>query len=679
MQRFGLPAIVIAGLLASTAPAWAQSAGGPIDVDGDVDLRCAVSRAVERSSVETLGRVIESVGVAATFDSLARGSIDGTNADHITLLSNLGLVSRDGSAFTSTGQALSDLRGHAGGQTSASIALESSTSLAHAIDIPGTNARFSHTAADTGIVRIQVIPTGSASEGCGAGFDPVVRASIAGAGGLEHVARGIGSDRTAVLYLYDVPVGAEVDIAVNDVVGAPGGFDIRIDAVSQQIPSIDGTEPFVGVGDGGLAYRPITLERGQSAEVNMSISYEAWEPAVAVVGLNGAQPGVRVYESDGFGGVYGDAIFESSYLPTPDARVDLTEYFYGGEYIMVVEDLQRQAGTFIIEYTSDGFAGGGPRVYADLYLNEETVQQLGSDLSFWVEEPGWYYFETSSYDDVDPIMSLLDGDGWFLYESDDAAFSLHPLIVAELEPGAYTLTLDGFDGGYGEVLLSAYQIEPIQASLGTIGLSQSISEDYSQPPANVYIIDAPEGSLVDIDVDTSNSGFDSTLALYDTWDMTVWTSDDDGSAGYGSRLVDTFEGSQLVAVIAGYDGARGGEYSLTIVDHAKVEGLPETATVIAADGMPATGSLMMDGDIAWFRMPMLAEGWYDIEVTSNGLPYLRADLYRYEPGFGYYWYDGYEGYDGEVFLTTDGDAMSDVLLLVRNTGEEGGNFEVTVR
>jgi len=311
-------------------------------------------------------------------------------------------------------------------------------------------------------------------------------------------------------------------------------------------------------------------------------------------------------------------------------------------------------------------------------LNDETVQQLGSDLLFTVEETGWYYFSTSAYDDVDPVMSLLDGDGWLLFESDDAAFSLHPLIVTELTPGSYTLTLDGFDGGYGEVILQAYQIEPTQVSLGAIGLHQTIPTDYTQAPANVYILDVAEGQLVDIEIDTSISGFDSTLALYDTWDMTAWALDDDGGVGYGSRIVDTFHGASLVAVVAGYESTRGGEYSLTIVDHAKVEGLPESAEAIQPGPQAAQGTLLTDGDLTWMRLPALAEGWYDIEVTSRDMPYLRADIYRYEPGYGFYWYDGHEGYDGEVFLSTDGNGIDDVFIMIRNTGEQGGSFEVLV-
>ena len=677
MQRYGLKGFAIAGLLASTVPAWAQSSGGPLDVDGDLDLRCAVSRAVERSNLETLGHVIESVGVAATLDSIAQRGFGGDNEDHVTLLTSLGLVSRDETSLTPTGETLANLRSHVRGQATTTT-LAGGAPVSESIYTLGGNARFSFTAGDTGIVRIEVTPTGQGGAACGVGFDPVVRASIAGAGGLEHVSRGDGGDRSAVLYLYDVPAGAMVDIAVKDIVGSPGDFDVRADNVTQQAPSIDGTEIWVSVGGGGLAYQPVMLADGESASVALSISYEAWEPYVSVTGLEGAQPGVRVYESDSYGGISGEAIFTSPYLPTPDATVELNGFIYGGEYVMVIEDLQRDAGTFLVEYSTDGFGGGGPRVFADLVLNDETVQQLGSDLLFTVEETGWYYFSTSAYDDVDPVMSLLDGDGWLLFESDDAAFSLHPLIVTELTPGSYTLTLDGFDGGYGEVILQAYQIEPTQVSLGAIGLHQTIPTDYTQAPANVYILDVAEGQLVDIEIDTSISGFDSTLALYDTWDMTAWALDDDGGVGYGSRIVDTFHGASLVAVVAGYEGTRGGEYSLTIVDHAKVEGLPESAEAIQPGPQAAQGTLLTDGDLTWMRLPALAEGWYDIEVTSRDMPYLRADIYRYEPGYGFYWYDGHEGYDGEVFLSTDGNGIDDVFIMIRNTGEQGGSFEVLV-
>ena len=55
----------------------------------------------------------------------------------------------------------------------------------------------------------------------------------------------------AVLTGVELPAGAMVDIAVRDIVGATGGFDIRADAVTQQPPALDGTEAWVSVGDGG--------------------------------------------------------------------------------------------------------------------------------------------------------------------------------------------------------------------------------------------------------------------------------------------------------------------------------------------------------------------------------------------------------------------------------------------
>lgn len=676
-DRLGLSAVAVVGLLAASVPAHAQTSGTAFDVDGDPALRCAVSRAVELSNVELLGQVVESVGVSSSFDALSRGDAASASPEHVGLLKSLGLVGQDGSSLTSAGQMLADIRS-AGTRAVSTSALTLNAPLQHDITLPGTPARFSLSTGAGGTLRIVVSPAGNGSAGCSGDFDPVVRATQPGIAGIEHVARGAGEDRQATLYLYDTPAGASIDIAVNDIVGAPGSFSIVAEAALDEVPLQDGTEPYVVLGDGSPAYLPVEVAQGESAAVALSISYDAWEPWFAVTGLSGAQPGVRLYEADGFGDYLSEPVFRSSYLPNGEARVDMAEPLYGGEYLMVIEDLQRNAGTFLIEYSSDGFASQ-PRIYGDLYLNEETLEYLGTDLAFTVEELGWYYFSTTTYDDVDPILSLLDADGWFLYESDDDAFSLNPLIVAELAPGDYTLALDGFDGAVGEVYLSAYRIEPMHVSLNTLGMSQQISDDFTQAPANVYIIDGAEGKLVDFDVDTSASGFDSTLAFYDSWDMTVWVSDDDGGIDYGSRVVDTFEGEGLIAVVAGFNGERGGQYDLTVVDHAIVEGLPASAAVVEPGGPPVTGDLPLDGDIAWVRMPAQADGWFDIEVTSN-LYYFRVDLYLYEEGFGYTWYDGYDGYEGEVYLSTDGDGVSDTLILVRNTsGEGGGNFEVSVR
>ncbi len=677
MNKFGLSAVAVAGLLAATAQSDAQTGGTTLDVDGDPALRCAVSRAVELSNVDLLGQVIDSVGASSAFDAVSRGDAASANPDHVGLLKSLGLVNQDGSGLTATGQMLADIRS-ASGRAVATSDLTMNASLAHDIAVPGTPARFSLATGPGGTLRIVVTPQGTGNAGCTGDFDPVVRATISGASGIEHVARGAGEDREATLYIYDTPADSSIDIAVSDIVGAPGSFSIVAEPALEEPPFEYGTEPYVVLGDGSPAYLPVDVAQGESAVVALSISYEAWEPWLAVTGLGGAQPGVRIYEIDGFGGLLSEPVFRSFYLPNGEARVDMAEPLYGGEYLMVIEDLQRNAGTFLVEYSSDGYASQ-PRIYGDLYLNEETLQSLGSDLAFTVEEQGWYFFTTTAYDDVDPVMSLLDADGWFLYESDDDAFSLNPLIVAELTPGDYTLALDGFDGSWGEVYLSAYRIEPTHVGLDTLSMSQQISDDYTQPPANVYIIDGAEGKLVDFDVDTSGSGFDSTVAFYDTWDMSVWVSDDDGGIDYGSRIVDTFEGADLIAVVAGFNGERGGQYDLTVVDHAVVEGLPESAPVVEPGGPPVTGSLPLDGDIAWVRMPAQAEGWYDIEVSSN-LYYFRVDLYLYEEGYGYSWYDGYDGYEGEVYLSTDGDGVSDTLILVRNTSGEGrGTFEVNVR
>jgi hypothetical protein len=677
IDRFGLSAVAVAGLLAASVPAHAQTGGTTFDVDGDPALRCAVSRAVELSNVDLLGRVIESVGVSDTFDALSRGDAAWANPDHIGLLKSLGVVGQDGTSLTSAGQMLTDIRS-SGVRAVSTSALTLNTPIQHDIALPGTSARFSLSTGAGGTLRIVVSPQGNGNAGCSGDFAPVVRATLPGATGIEHVARGVSLDRGVTLYLYDTPADSSVDIAVNDIVGAPGSFSIVAEPAAEEPPFEYGSEPYVVLGDGSPAYLPVEVGQGESAVVALSISYDAWEPWFAVTGLGGAQPGVRIYETDGFGGSLSEPVFRSSYLPNGEAHVDMAEPLFGGEYLMVIEDLQRNAGTFLLEYSSDGFASQ-PRLYGDLYLNEETLQSLGSDLAFAVEEQGWYYFSTTSYDDVDPIMSLLDAEGWFLYESDDDAFSLNPLIIAELEPGDYTLSLDGFDGAFGEVHLSAYRIEPTHVSLETLGMAQQISDDYTQAPANVYIIDGAQGKLVDFDVDTSASGFDSTLAFYDTWDMSVWVSDDDGGIDYGSRVVDTFEGSELIAVVAGFNGERGGQYDLTVVDHAIVEGLPASAAIVEPGGPPVAGFLPLDGDIAWVRMPALAEGWYDIEVTSD-LYYFRVDLYLYEEGVGYSWYDGSDDYEGEVYLSTNGDGVSDTFILVRNTsGEGGGAFEVSVR
>jgi hypothetical protein len=446
-RRYALTAMAVAGILTTTTPLLAQTGSAVIDVDGDAALRCAVSRAVALSRVDLLGNVVDGVGIGASFEAIARGDVAAAKDEHVGLLRALGLVTQNDVALTQTGRALAEQRS-ASDRAIATVALELGTSLDHSIALPGVPARFQTTTAQTGSYRIVVTPSGAGSEDCVGDFDPVVRATLEGVTGLEHVARAAGDEHGAALYLYDVLEGTKLDIAVNDVVGAPGSFRITVEQVFEEAPFVDGGEAFVFVGDGLPAYQPIEIEAGESAVVSLTISYDAWEPWFSVIGVVGVQPGVRIYESDGYGGVLGEPVYRSSYLPNAEARVDVDQVFYGGDYLMVIEDLQRNAGTFLVEYSSDGYAPG-PRIYGDLILNEESLQSLGSDLAFTVEEQGWYYFSTTSYDDVDPVMALLDADGWYLYESDDDAFTLNPLIVAELMPGDYSLGLsDRADEGY---------------------------------------------------------------------------------------------------------------------------------------------------------------------------------------------------------------------------------------
>ena len=262
IDRFGLSAVAVAGLLAASVPAHAQTSGTAFDVDGDPALRCAVSRAVELSNVELLGQVVESVGVSSSFDALSRSDAASASPEHVGLLKSLGLVGQDGSSLTSAGQLLADIRS-AGTRAVSTSALTLNTPLQHDISLPGSPARFSLSTGAGGTLRIVVSPAGNGGAGCSGDFDPVVRATQPGVAGIEYVARGAGEDGQATLYLYDTPAGASVDIAVNDIVGAPGSFSIVAEAALDEVPFGDGTEPYVGLGDGSPAYLPIEVGQGE--------------------------------------------------------------------------------------------------------------------------------------------------------------------------------------------------------------------------------------------------------------------------------------------------------------------------------------------------------------------------------------------------------------------------------
>lgn len=658
-------AVSLAALLlgaSAVGPATAE----PV-VDGDEALRCAVERAVDLAKAQQALGFLDAI--PGTLDALRAGTVD-------PMLAALGLADAAGvrTALGDRVVALAD----APPASAADMAFALGSPVDVATVRPGVPARLrlDTTGSDGQTVVVTVSPAIVEGEGCPVGFDPVVRATLPGAEGMELVARGAGPVRTATLVLHNLPDGTPVDLSIVDVVGAPGRFEVSAEAWSAPAPTADESTAMLSVGDGPTTVQEISVD-GDRAVLVVSIE-DGFETVLRVRGLAGAQPGVRVYQADSFGNVSGDAVFSSAFVPVVGATVDLASSLVPGFYVVSVEDISGRPGVFLVEYSNSPY-GAGFRTSGVIEIGGETLQALNSDLAFSVADAGWYAFSTSSVEEVDPVLSLLDGEGYVIQESDDDAFSLHPLIVAELQPGDYSLALDGFDSMAGEVTLGAWKIEPPVLELGTVGLEQTIPADTTRPNFNVYRIVVEANELVDIDVEGGAGGFDSTLALYDPWDMTVWVADDDGGVGYGSRIIDSFDGLELLAVVAAYDGTRGGGYAISAVDHARMENLDETAVMLVPDAGPVTGSLPDEGDIAWFRIVDAGDGnLHTITLRSQEMPYLTVDLFRRQAD-GYLWIDGLEGYDGLTEVSFEGDGSGDVLALVRNPSDEGsGDFTAEV-
>lgn len=657
-------AVSLAALLLGTS-ATLSAAAEPA-VDGDEALRCAVERAVDLAEAQ------QALGFLGTMpdkiDALRAGASDET-------LVALGLADAAGQR-TALGDRVIAL---ADAPTASAADLE--LALGSPLDVttaqPGVPARLrlDTTGSNGQTVVVTVSPAIVEGEGCPAGFDPVIRATLPGAEGMELVARGTGPVRTATLVLHNVPDGTPVDLSIVDVVGAPGRFEVSAEAWSAPAPTADESTTLLSVGDGPLTVQEMSVD-GDRVVFAVSLE-EGFETVLRVRGLAGAQPGVRVYQADDFGNVSGDAVYSSAFVPVVGATVDLAAALAPGFYAVSVEDIAGRPGVFLVDYSNSPY-GAGFRTSGTIEVGDESLQALNSDLGFSIAEAGWYAFSTSSLDDVDPVLSLLDGEGYVIQESDDDAFSLHPLIIAELQPGDYSLALDGFDGMPGEVTLGAWRVEPPLLELGTVGLEQTIATETTLANFNIYRIVVEANELVDIDVEGAGD-FDSTLALYDPWDMTVWVADDDGGVGYGSRIIDSFEGLDLLAVVASYDGARGGAYTISAVDHARMENIDETAVMLAPGGGTATGSLPGEGDISWFRIADGGDGdWHTITVRSQQMPYLTVDLFRRQAD-GYLWIDGLEGYDGLTEVSFEGDGSGDIFALVRNpSGEGAGDFTAEV-
>lgn len=672
-RRYGM-SVSRAALIGACMLSWGTlaHAGGMPAVDGDEALRCAVARATDMAAVTQLHDLVAaSAGAMEALRAAAQsGSVDET---HRALLAGLGLIGADDASVTAMGERVL-ARADAGPASNASVPLILKASRTVTLEQPGAVGHVVLDATGSGGDTIVVTVTPHAAENgdCAAGFDPVVRATLADMPDMQPVARASGADRAATLYLHNIADGARVELAIADVVGAPGSFDVSARTWPAETPA-DAGMGLLAVSDGAIAYERLDTQ-GDRAVIGVSIEESYDRPTLRIQGLAGSQPGVRVYASDASGNVEGDPVLVSDFVATPDATVDLAA-LGPGYYAVTVEDLAGRPGTFLVAYSSSG-SGAGFRVAGTLEIGGESAQILGSDLAFSVDEAGWYAFSTWSYDEVDPVMTLTDSTGMELYYNDDAAFGLHPLIVAQLQPGDYSLSIDGFDNATGDITLGAWRFEPQTLDMGTVSLQQQVANDLSQPNFNAYLIPVVGNELVDIDVEGQND-FDSTLALYDTSDMTVWNADDDGGIGYGSRIIDSFDGLDLLAVVASYDGARGGAYNISVVDHAKMENIAETAVAIRPAGPEALGNLASESDVAWFRVDP-TEGWHTVTVNSEDMPYLNIDLFAQETD-GYYWLDTAEGYDGATELSFEGDPGRAMFILVRNTSGDGlGDFRISL-
>ena len=672
-------ALCLALLLASGAAPSAVRAQDMPAVDGDEALRCAVARAVDMALVRQLHDIVAAGGEGlALMRDLAAGKA-GSDGDALAMLVGLGLVTGgEGSKpeLTPLGRKVLDLDDGAT-DSPAARPLTLDVTLSVTVDQPGALAHLRLDAAGSGgeTIVVTVTPHAAGGDGCIAGFDPVVRASLPGLPDIEAVARGEGPERIATLFLHHVADGAGVELAIGDVVGAPGSFDIAAHTWPSVAPAAGDGVPLLSVADGPLAYQDIRTD-GDRAVLAFSIE-EGYEiPTLSVRGLAGAQPGVTVYAADAFGEAGGPPIYRSSFAPIPDATVELGGALGPGFYAATVEELGGRPATFLVAFSASG-SGAAFRTSGTLEIGGESPQVLGSDLAFHVEEQGWYAFSSWSYDEIDPVMTLLDGAGESLYYSDDAAFGLHPLIIAELAPGDYSLAIDGFDGATGDLTLGAWRFEPQVLDLGTVALAQQIANDLAQPNFNAYLIPITANELVDIDIEGLGAEFDSTLALYDTVDMTVWNADDDGGVGYGSRIIDSFDGLNLLTVVSSYDGSRGGAFSISAVDHAAMENLEETAATVAPGGPEVAGRLDSESDIAWFRIAPLS-GSHTVTVESEAMPYLGIDLFA-RTADGYAWLDTMEGYEGLTELSFEGDPVQAIYVLVRNPSGEGtGDFRVSL-
>lgn len=231
---------------------------------------------------------------------------------------------------------------------------------------------------------------------------------------------------------------------------------------------------------------------------------------------------------------------------------------------------------------------------------------------------------------VDTYLYLLDAGGSLIDSDDDGGPGLDSRLSASLSAGDYILVAASYhdhqSGGFR--LLSSYG-ELSALAQGSWSSSGGQVLDSTDNPRFVFDLDA--ASLVELNLVSS---VDTFLYLLDE-SGTLLAYNDDGGAGYNSRLTLQLGAGRYVAVAATYTTGQSGSFDLT-ASHGTLRSAPTSFSMVSGDGDCPSGQFLASRADVTSNRP-LAEAqvpfWYIARLVDNWA--LRGASYghdfTYEP------------------------------------------------
>ena len=172
---------------------------------------------------------------------------------------------------------------------------------------------------------------------------------------------------------------------------------------------------------------------------------------------------------------------------------------------------------------------------------------------------------------VDTILELSDVSGASLVRDDDGGEGLNARITRFLQPGTYTITVNGYRESSGEYRLS------VQGSEGrSLVIGQAMTGSAGQNERMPYILEIASAGLYVIDLERGrDSALDPMLELQSAAGQMI-ASDDDGGSDLNARLTYYFEPGTYLVFARGADRQAG---SFSIIARASTQPLQPFQTI----------------------------------------------------------------------------------------------------